>query len=71
MLQELSQLIKMPLILVSGSIESVSLNIPWDSLFLTKKEESISVIISGIKISAKLPTDLQREYVIGRKKKII
>lgn len=41
-------------------IGSVSLNIPWESLFSTKKDQAISVVISDIKIAAKLPNDLQK-----------
>lgn len=71
LLQELSQIIKVPLVLTSGSIESVSLNLPWEKLLSAKKDQAIAVVISGIKINARLPNELQKPYILLRKKKLI
>ena len=38
LLKEISQAIKVPLTLISGTIDSVSLSIPWEALFTTKKD---------------------------------
>lgn len=73
LMHELSQALGIPLILNSGNIGLIKLNLPWDKLFSRKTGEPEPLIIElhGIKIKTRLPNDLQRAYVQGKRRKLI
>ena len=73
LIQELSQVLNMPLTLISGTVGLIKINLPWDKLFSRGKGEPEPLVIElhDLKIHTRLPNELQRVYIYTKKQKLI
>jgi len=70
MAELLSQVLQMPLELISGSISSLTLNKPWEKLFILVNSP-IKISIDGIRLRAKLKNSYNEDYILKKRQNII
>jgi hypothetical protein len=66
----LSEVFKMPLELISGSVSSLTLNKPWEKLFLFMNSP-IKIITEGIKLRTKLKSSYSEDFTLRKKRHLI
>ena len=66
----LSEVLQMPLELISGSISSLTLNKPWEKLFLFMNSP-IKIITEGIRLRTKLKSTFSEDFTLRKKRHLI
>lgn len=66
----ISQALKIPLELTSGSIASLTLNRPWEKLFFFLNSP-VRVAVEGVHIRTKLPNFVKEDYLLKKKQNLI
>jgi len=61
-----SKAMKMPLQLISGSIASLSINKPWQKLFLMVNSP-IKITVEGVHIRTKLESSVCEKYILKQR----
>lgn len=66
----ISQALKIPLELTSGSIASLTLNKPWEKLFFFLNSP-VRVAIEGVHLRTRLPNSVKEDYLLKKKQSLI